>query len=558
MDSTLIVSVALSCNDLSVSILRKSEQEMLRILEQFPQSIHQTNQWGQTPLHLAVGWPLGMKKLLDYGADVDSRDDLGMKPLEYAIRLGFAEAVHFLMKARCNLEELNNIDALSFANQELNYPYWRRFNKMRKNRRIVLQTVVTSLAERRRGLQSRLATLLPMKIIDACWTQNDRILDEHAPYVEELLRSHSLLLPGESSLVTMPTVYDVVYLTVELAEMLWQAGFRDIDVPDRDGRTPIMRCGLKWSGNLKRITEITTWLIKRGAYIHRWQHSYVSRDPEQATETTDNKKLSTALHYIAAGIGSCVASYDLPKAEHYGGKQKLPLTLGAQWLRDEISRQRKLSREVLVDIFSDTTSDHCICACSTQGCLASTTLQRTAYSQLRIITWREANFFIAEDVEVPYCRELAMLMTENVIALSGSHNECQTWLADALVRFQTFRELELRHTCCCYDKELEALAQLHPDEVNEIRNEDSEKIELLEELMVEFSEKRGNQDVMTFLKGYWSTRMDEVKRFQGEVDKDKLREIGVILEGNGADESSIEEFEENGSDESGIEELEEE
>lgn len=544
------MSVALSCNDLSVSILRKSEQDMLGILKQFPQSIHESNQWGQTPLHLAVDWPLGMKRLLDYGANVDSRDDLGMKPLEYAIRFGFAEAVHNLIKAGCSLVLYGTVDALSFANKFLP---WAEggcsdigFDMSTKNRKSVLETLITSLAERRRGLRSQLATSLPRKSIDACWTQDDQVLDEHAPYVKGLLSSHGLLSPRKSSLIILPTVYNVNYLTVELAEMLWQAGFRDIDVPDRGGRTPLMRYGFEgwWPGNLECIIKTTTWLIKRGANIHRRHHSYVNRDPKRAIWVTDKKLTNTALHHVAAGIAGCVRHkfrYYLEKTEQFGEKQEFSLMVGAQWFRDEIRRQNETLREGLADIFSDTMSDYCICACSTQGCLASTILQRTVYFQLRIEIWQD--LYPEKDVEVPYFRKLGMLMTENVIALLGSYNECQAWLADALIRFQTFQELELRHTCCCYDWWIKDFTQHDPDEVKEIRDEDSEKIELLEELMVEFSEKRGGQDVMTFLKGYWSTRMDEVKRFQGEVDKDKLREIGVILEENGPGESSIEELE---------------
>ena len=52
-----------AANDLSVSLLRKSEQEMLRILEQFPRSIYQTNRWGQAPLHLAVRLAFGHENI---------------------------------------------------------------------------------------------------------------------------------------------------------------------------------------------------------------------------------------------------------------------------------------------------------------------------------------------------------------------------------------------------------------------------------------------------------------------------------------------------------------
>ena len=519
---------------------------MLRILEQSPQSIHQTNLWGQTPLHLAVGWPLGMKMLLQYGANADSRDNFGVKPLEYAIRLGFAEAVLFLMRAGCSLYLNGRVDALSFANEIWSENGLARLRAVsQETRKTVLETVITLLAERRHDLQSHMVTSLPRKSADACWTPNDQVLDEHAPYVEELLSSQGLLLPRASSLLPLPTVYHVHNLTVELAEMMWQAGFRDVDAPDSDGRTPLMYHGVagEYLVDLRRGIKLTSWLIKRGANIHRWQHSCV-----QAVEVTDQKPTKNALHHMAAGIGFCArnrSSYHLDKTEQFGQKQEFSPTVGVQQLRDEINRQSKSSREFLAEIFSNTTSDRCLCACSTRGCLASTIIQRTVCTQLCIRIWRKfetGGYGSYAFAEVLHSRELAMLMTETVIALLGSHNECQTWLADALIRFQTFQELGLRHTCCRYDTELRYFTEHEPDEVNEIRNEDSEGIELLEALMIEFSEKRKDQDVMTFLKGYWTTRLDDISGARGRVDKDKLKEIGVDLDENGSERSDIEEF----------------
>ena len=65
----------------------------------------------------------------------------------------------------------------------------------------------------------------------------------------------------------------------------------------------------------------------------------------------------------------------------------------------------------------------------------------------------------------------------------------------------------------------------------EIQDEDKEKIELLENLLLEFEEHRGTEDLISFFKGYWATRMDEVlEELKSGVDKEGLRGIGVVLE----------------------------
>ena len=65
----------------------------------------------------------------------------------------------------------------------------------------------------------------------------------------------------------------------------------------------------------------------------------------------------------------------------------------------------------------------------------------------------------------------------------------------------------------------------------EIQDEDKEKIELLESLLREFEEHRGTEDLISFLEGYWATRMDEVlEELKSGVDEEGLRRIGVVLE----------------------------
>ena len=112
-----------------------------------------------------------------------------------------------------------------------------------------------------------------------------------------------------------------------------------------------------------------------------------------------------------------------------------------------------------------------------------------------------------------------------------------SWLVDAIVRFYTFTKLDLKHTCCQNRVEWNSnnyeykhhIQELDPDEILEIQEEDGDGIELLEDLLHEFKDKRQGQDLVQFLKGYWATRMEEVCRTRHRVDQQKLRELGITL-----------------------------
>ena len=106
--------------------------------------------------------------------------------------------------------------------------------------------------------------------------------------------------------------------------------------------------------------------------------------------------------------------------------------------------------------------------------------------------------------------------------------ECD-WIIKEIIRFVTFDELKIRHTCCEIEPYDGTFTELESEEILELQDEDREKIERLESLLQEFEEKRGDQDIIAFLKGYWATRMDHVLHEQGGVDEERLREIGVVL-----------------------------
>ena len=497
---------------MSFAIWHRSEQELDKVLCESPQLINQNNSFANTPLHLAVGWPYGIRALLQHGACVNATDQYGWTPLRYAIELGYPETVGVLMKADCNFD-WGSRDEKCFLECAIDKLYDvglpSRLHPPQEDRKNVLDTAISSLAERRRNLQSRLAALSTAVTVNPRVFQDDRVLDEYARYAEcieeDAIRGSDYMpRPASSLLRNRRTVYHVDYLTVEVAEKLWQNGFRDIDVPDEQGLTPLM-C---WRADfipsrdygLNNEIEVPSWLIRKGAKLHRLQRRPLDYIADPTNGPVESPPVVSALHYVAYKIGHSAVFLVF---DEYSEKEERPVQLG-------LHRLSKEARMFATTVFLDVSCDDCRCACSSQGCLASTMF----FKYLRY--WSVIK------------RTGRPLATRFLIELVGPSDPCPDWLVKGIIRYQTFTELELRHTCCqmCYS----SLRRLDPEEQAEIRDEDHEKIELLEDLLQEFEEHRGTQDVVSFLKGYWARRMDQVHRERVHVDREALRKIGVVLQ----------------------------
>ena len=460
---------------------------------------------------------------------MDAADQNGYSPLTYAISLGKSETLSLLMKADFRLEiadcrfemgifPKNFLDhAMGLASDD-----FVTLGVSQEVRMNVLDTAVALLAEKRRSLESRLAALPPAFKINSSVFQDDRILDEYAEYAEgaedDALKVYGHIPRHASSLLPYcRTVYHCRYLNAEIAEKLWQNGFRDIDVPDKNGLTPLMCYRTLSHDHLAQETTLCSWLIGKGAKLYRPQHGIVDNDPGRPSNPIELPPTTRALHYVAAQIGNSVHSVAW---QEYRGSITEPL-------HDSLNRLSIDARLLPIKTILDVSYDDCVCACSSQGCLACTMmlkgLQFGAY-------WADTT------------REWVTLITEYPLRFLGPHKICPDWLVREIIRYRTFEELKLRHTCCRWCPTY-GITKLEPEEQAEIRDEDHEKIELLEGLLLEFEENRGIQDVLSFLEGYWTTRMDQVLQEQGCVDEDALRELGVVLRPD--EGSDVDEFDED-------------
>ncbi|KAF2490770.1 hypothetical protein BU16DRAFT_585146 [Lophium mytilinum] len=437
-------------------ILSRSDTELDKILRRTPATelVDTWDMGGYYILDIAADWPIGIAKLLDHGVSVyDVRSKDRPTPLDYA--------------CVCNLESCKLlIDAgICVTN-------WNLDLSLRSGVLGVQYTIISGLVDRRHQLKQYARKVLPSELQERYGLSDDRILDAQAVDVYEAIchidgSEHRALYPG----VLRDTVYHCRKLTKPMAEILYQAGFRDIDCRNQEGILPVLsvigspRIVLNMSTHL----ELVEWLWSKGVNLHQ---------VEEPSNTTPALALVDELRFLGP------------------------------WSRFKI---KDIGQALLAEVFLPDISDDCECYCSPHGCRAiSRILRGTEWLQLN----HPQRMMILGSWE-PF-RELA------------------PWFDSAIIRALTFGGLGLRHTCHSNFNMLRPCRTPSEEEIHEIHDEEHEIIEQLEDLVIEFETqlKHHNGILLEFLKGYWSERMHEV--LSEEVDLDeaeihRIEEVGVVL-----------------------------
>ena len=466
------------CGPLSSAILRESEQEVIRILRAKPSSIHELTRRQQNPMHLACRWPRGIQLLLDAGASylVHQADLCGGLPITYSIELFCLNAIQLLLDAG---SALSSPGWMSRSEEVLNI----------LDSDTIPSFLLSSLQERRRKLFELAKLTLPAEVWTDLDVPTDRLLDGRAAEIQRILVDADIEIPKSISVPRRRgTVYHAYMKDVKQADQLWDAGFRDIDVCDESGLTPITAI------YMYPKLEYAQWLLNHGANLGR-EIRYVHDDNDNEREPVAGL---TALHYVACNLGTRILSIDKPS---------LPL------------------EELLVE---NDSRDDCHCACSASGCTPFTTLLKAINRDARRDTSEKLSkyrSFLVSHLESP--------------GHPASSAPMLSKLVEKVIRFETFEALQLSHTCCDaveeYTWEYSIRRRYTPEDVREIHEEWEELLSKHEDLVAEFclmfQELGGN--LTSFLFGYWQTRMEEVLKEEepyDEEDTSKLREIGVVLE----------------------------
>ena len=491
-----------------MAVIKQSESDLLRALLMSPQDINSTNKFGQTALHLSIDWPLGMHILLDAGADTECVDHASRVPLQYAIERMLVDPIRLLGEANCLFRQEERISVYGSSNKQMEEGsntepvdhQWSflvsevtDFNsKWRPSAVLVLATLLDLIISRRKRLLDLAKRTLPFSEM-ARWcpygSDGTHVIDEKASGLAFELKSRGIQVPAHLDPgKDQTTCYHCFAGYPELAERLWKAGFRDVNGKDSLGRTPLMLCARNFSHNW---LEFVTWILGKGADLYARQ-DVGSVKGQHATYYPQSWQLlrATTIFFVSWELGK-------------------PAPIQLQWRgRTEffdwniLTGNTPQTLPTLRRIVMDCTTDDCTCSCSVSGCTARTLIGRsyTSREEKKDLYKRTYDY-----------REIILNLAE-LIDVDSTLGSCE------VLRLLTFQELGLTHVCCRprlvgHIKSSYMFFRIEDQaEINEIREEESAGLLLLEELLTEFELKMDELGIPfpDFLTDYWAPRMEQV------------------------------------------------
>lgn len=480
-------------------MIQKSESTIRRLLRASPDLVYETNELHQTPLHVSVYWPQGLKLLLQLATRqcqsiIDAEDSNGLTPIHYAIALQQSESVSVLLKEGSGLDLENT----------WNYFPREQPNNRRLDRR-VFDILCGELACQRRAMLLYALDQLPEAEIKRFDLRSTTMLQENAYQVVMSMKSHGVTIPVAYERVRPGSIYHSLSMSDTLAQSLFDVGFTTIG-SIMDGHTPLM---INNFSNFEEALRLISWYEQKQLDLH----AVVPVESSIWMTTSPQAKTSNfrLIHLLAGELGrGRHETYDDGIAE-------------AVW-SDNLPQFLPLMRKIM----STSPKDSCQCYCAPGGCNTVSIYTKEWILQKEALS----SFHIQQDFILETLLDLVLVGKD---------------IQRSFLRVFTFQRLGMQHTCCQipFDNPLDTskilrlgkqfgrVKLMDPAEVNEIQEEDSYSAERLEELMNEVDDTL--QDDTWSLKGlwdWWNTRMDEIDQEKEDVDVDDFEamlDIGILF-----------------------------
>ncbi|RYN38248.1 hypothetical protein AA0119_g458 [Alternaria tenuissima] len=241
--------------DLVPIILRRQIEQFQRLIHKAELStLNRTSSIDElAPIHFAVLWPTGLRMLLDRGVRVNSGDICGRRPIHFAVALGITDSVSYLLAEDCGLSTPPSLDSLLQLALKLQDP----------EKSQILRLLVPALIDRHKRLQDMASKLLPPSVYSKLELATGQLREQKAPLILKTLIAHGIDVPQAleldgKSFYNFASAFDDIKMTPKIASAFWDAGFRDIDMPDYNGVTPFLQSW--YCANF----DMVHWFAKRG------------------------------------------------------------------------------------------------------------------------------------------------------------------------------------------------------------------------------------------------------------------------------------------------------
>jgi hypothetical protein len=291
------------------------------------------------------------------------------------------------------------------------------------------------------------------------------------------------------------SVFHASGLSPDHIEALWGVGFRDIDVPDEFGHTPLVLWDIGCS--LQRSLDRAEWLIQHGADLHR-------RLPSNSTSVCHHVCLNLMHKFTAI----CYVQRRVSKT----------LEEALEAVYKAIYRLEDPSRSLVGTAFRSLVADGCMCHCSINGCTPLTVSLRHIRETIKLLS-------ISEDIrEESYKHDLVKGVYEIILMNAIHHGGSPAQVVQSVLRLLTFDALGLTHTCCREDSSLD-LQPFSKVDGSEIHDEERLLLTDLESLVNRFENEYEALGIplWDFVETHWSVQMTKHVQSKGEsIDPSSL------------------------------------
>lgn len=371
----------------------------------------------ETPLHVAVCWPRGLKLLFEFGGYharglVNSVDARGSTPLLYALGLHIHDSVKILLDNGAQIELENTAHISCFRMKPWCSP---------QSADIII-LLCLELARRRREMCNLAMEYMSPTEIEHFKLKENEMLQENAYDVMKMLQVRQYKLLPRFGNVRPGSLYHSSGVSLHLAESLIQVGFNEPNSLLR-GYSPLMtlnaHAGVFHLG-MWGYMGLVEWFL-------RHENDLYAPYPASACMgggLSDNRaRCFRTAHHVAYNLGARIRS--------------------CQWEWDQSWRS------LLVEVMSEDITDPCECSCTAKnssGCTPASLYTRgmldcgiTRHAQCSG-TWDDTFSMMHLHMGVGFA-SMAVQESEAIVGRT---------IAMQFIRSCTFSRLGMKHTCCKY------------------------------------------------------------------------------------------------------------
>ena len=454
------------CSQLAVAVAQRNQYEVERLIRN-RHDVNDTISPPFSPLCLAIGWNTGVGILLEAGADPSTavhcaifyEDEVSLRTLlDHGMRrLEDASEQHSSSLLAKDVDvgppHLQPQEFQTFNNFPcllLSFALWRERVLLKPHHNII-SLIVQALAALRQKLMDLAQKYLSVSELKQCgWNDafnNVLVSDAVATALATSLHDKNVdvipaLCPSRQS------VYHNKWMTEFTANELLLAGFKQIDLPDELGRTPLLVNAHFTKGRIMERIACLNWFLQNGAEHVMFPY-------------LNGKSLA---HVLAANLGN--AWFAKPPWEGSYGN----------W--DLCQEAKAYLPALLTRIFSLLASpgpDNCRCFCSQSGCLPVHDLLKQVRLDHRQPSWPTTLWptWYDEKKVLDLWSQCSSMSPEKGLERSE------------ICRLQVFNRLSMKHTCCVYKFEFDfdfsdcvskysglELLEMNDSEQEQLREED--------------------------------------------------------------------------------------